>query len=142
MSDNEITYRYFITNLITNQVIGEVPLTGVSYERALKDAGSFSGTLSLAEEIVGIDVYNATMPGKNAIYVLRNGVCVWGGVIWSRSYDVVGKTVSINANEFTSYFQHRKIWKSWNLTYSDTLVYVDPKNESQLIIELSTETDR
>jgi hypothetical protein len=140
MSDNEITYRYFITNLITNQVIGEVPLTGVSYERALKDAGSFSGTLSLAKEIVGIDVYNATMPGKNAIYVLRNGVCVWGGVIWSRSYDVVGKTVSINANEFTSYFQHRKIWKSWNLTKDNTLVYVDPKNTDQLIVELDADT--
>jgi len=137
MSDTSVEYRYFITNIVTNQVIAEVPLTGVSYERGLKDAGSFSGTLSLSVETEGIDVYNTTLPGKNAIYVVRNGVCVWGGVIWSRSYDVVDKSVSINANEFTSYFQHRKIWKTWNLNHDGTWVYVDPKNDQQLIVELA-----
>ena len=141
MAQNEVNYRYFVVNIITNQVIGELPLTGVSYERALKDAGSFSGTLALTQETNGIDVYSATMPGKNAIYVLRNEECVWGGPIWSRSYDVVGKTVSINANEFTSYYQHRKIWKTWNLTHDGTLVYVDPDNSSQLIVELNPDTD-
>lgn len=140
MADTSVEYRYFITNIITNQVIAEVPLTGVSYEKGLKDAGSFSGTLSLSVETDGIDVYNSTLPGKNAIYVVRNGVCVWGGVIWSRSYDVVAKTVSISANEFTSYFQHRKIWKTWDLNYENTLVYVDPKNNDQLIVELDKET--
>jgi hypothetical protein len=141
MAQNEVIYRYFVTNIVTNQVIGELPFTGVSYERAVKDAGSFSGTLSLSQEIDGIDVYDATMPGKTAIYVLRNGECVWGGPIWSRSYDVVGKTISVSANEFTSYYQHRKIWKTWNLTHSGTLVYVDPKNSSQLIVELNPDTD-
>lgn len=140
MAQNEVTYRYFVTNIVTNEVIAELPLTGVSYERALKDAGSLSGTLALSQETKGIDVYNATMPGKNAIYVLRNGECVWGGPIWSRSYDVVGKSISISANEFTSYYQHRKIWKTWNLTRSNTLVYVDPKNSSQLIVELNPDT--
>ena len=114
MTDTSVEYRYFITNIVTNQVIAEIPLTGVSYERGLKDAGSFSGTLSLSVETDGLDVYNSTLPGKNAIYVLRNGLCVWGGIIWTRSYDVVAKTVTINANEFTSYFQHRKIWKTWS----------------------------
>jgi hypothetical protein len=141
MAENEVVYRYFAVNIVTNQVIGELPLTGVSYERALKDAGSFSGTLSLSQEVEGVDVYNATMPGKIAIYVLRNGECVWGGPIWSRNYDVVGKTVSISANEFTSYYQHRKIWKTWNLTHSGTVVYVDPKNINQLIVELNKDTD-
>ena len=140
MAENAVTYRYFVTNIITNQVIAELPLTGVSYDRALKDAGSFSGTISLTPEIEGIDVYESTMPGKNAIYVLRNGICVWGGPIWSRSYDVVSKSISISANEFTSYYQHRKIWKTWNLTHSNTLVYVDPKNSSQLIVELNPDT--
>ena len=140
MTDTSVEYRYFITNIVTNQVIAEIPLTGVSYERGLKDAGSFSGTLSLSVETDGLDVYNSTLPGKNAIYVLRNGLCVWGGIIWTRSYDVVAKTVTINANEFTSYFQHRKIWKTWNLTHSNTLVYVDPKKDTQLIVELDTDT--
>jgi hypothetical protein len=140
MAENKVTYRYLIANIVTNQVIAEIPLTGVSYDRALKDAGSFSGTISLTPDIEGIDIYEATMPGKNAIYVLRNDECVWGGPIWSRSYDVVSKSISISANEFTSYYQHRKIWKTWNLTHSNTLVYVDPKNSSQLIVELNPDT--
>lgn len=140
MADSQVVYKYYVADIITNQVIGELPFTGVSYENALKDAGSFSGTISLAIELNGIDVYSATMPGKNAVYVMRNGVCVWGGPIWSRSYDVVAKTVSVNANEFTSYYQHRKIWKTWNLTHSGCIVYVDPKNSNQLIVELNKDT--
>jgi hypothetical protein len=140
MADSTVTYRYFVTNIVTNEVIAELPLTGVSYEKAVKDAGSFSGTLSLSQETEGIDVYNATMPGKNAIYVLRNGECVWGGPIWSRSYDVVSKSISINANEFTSYYQHRKIWKTWDLSHNGTVVYVDPNDSSQLIVELNPDT--
>lgn len=140
MAENSVEYKYYVVNIVTNQVVGELPMNGVSYQRALKDAGSFSGTISLSEETQGIDVYSATMPGKNAIYVTRNGVCVWGGPIWSRSYDVVAKTVSINANEFTSYYQHRKIWKTWNLTHSGCLVYVDPDDSSQLIVELNSDT--
>ncbi len=141
MAENSVEYKYYVVNIVTNQVIGELPLNGVSYTRALKDAGDFSGTIALTDEIAGIDVYTATMPGKNAIYVTRNGVCVWGGPIWSRSYDVVAKTVSINANEFTSYYQHRKIWKTWNLTHSGVLVYVDPDDSSQLIVELNPDTN-
>ncbi len=79
MTDTSVEYRYFITNIVTNQVIAEVPLTGVSYEKGLKDAGSFSGTLSLSVETDGLDVYNSTLPGKNAIYVLRNGRVGAGG---------------------------------------------------------------
>jgi hypothetical protein len=85
MSDNVTEYRYFTTDLLTNQVLAEIPFKGVSYERALKAAGGFSGNIAITEETSTYDLYDSTMPGKTGLYVVRNGVCVWGGIIWGRS---------------------------------------------------------
>lgn len=113
MADNLIEYRYYTTDLLTNQILAEIPFKGVSYERALKAAGGFSGQISVTSETDTYDLYDSTMPGNTGLYVVRDGVCVWGGIIWSRSYNVISRTLSVTANEFPSYFQHRKIWKTW-----------------------------
>jgi hypothetical protein len=113
MADNLIQYRYFTTDLLTNQVLAEIPFKSVSYERALKAAGGFSGSVPVISETDTYDLYDSTMPGNTGLYVVRDGVCVWGGIIWSRSYNVITRTLSVTANEFPSYFQHRKIWKTW-----------------------------
>ena len=116
------TYRYFTTDLLTNTLLAEIPFTGVSYERAIKGAGSFSGDIPMIPETNSMDLYESTMPGKTGLYVVRDGECVWGGIIWSRSYNVKGKTLSIGANEFTSYFHHRNIWKTWTHDFGATVV--------------------
>ena len=113
MTDNLIEYRYFTTDLLTNQVLAEIPFKGVNYERALKAAGGFSGAIAVTSETDTYNLYDSTMPGNTGLYVVRDGVCVWGGIIWSRSYNVINRTLAVTANEFPSYFQHRKIWKTW-----------------------------
>lgn len=116
-------YRYFTVDLLTNEIITEVPLRGVSYACALKAGGKFSGRIPITAETDSMDLYNSTMPGNTGIYVVRNGKAVWGGIIWSRSYDFDSKDLQISASEFTSYFYHRKIWKTWNHQYGGTLAY-------------------
>lgn len=122
MADSFIKYRYFLTDLVTNEILAEIPFTGVSYERALKSAGSFSGNIPISDETIGLDLYNVTMPGKTGLYVTRNGTCVWGGIIWSRDYNVVSKEMSVSASEFTSYLHHRRLWKSWMRNYPNIVV--------------------
>lgn len=122
MADTFIKYRYFLTDLVSNKILAEVPFTGVSYERALKSAGSFSGNVPISKETLDLDLYNITMPGKTGLYVTRNGVCVWGGIIWSRDYNVVSKELSVSASEFTSYLHHRRMWKSWMRNYPNITV--------------------
>lgn len=121
-----VEYRYFTTNLVTNEVIAEIPFKGVSYERAIKAAGSFSGEIAVLPPNPDLNdnasLYDNTMPGRTGLYVLRNGVCVWGGIIWSRSYNVITRKLSVSASEFTSYFQHRRIWKTWGHSFGATLV--------------------
>ncbi len=116
------TYRYFTTDLLTNTLLSEIPFTGVSYERAIKGAGSFSGSIPMIAATNYMDLYETTMPGKTGLYVVRDGECVWGGIIWSRSYSVKDRTLSIGANEFTSYFHHRNIWKTWTHDFGANVV--------------------
>jgi hypothetical protein len=114
-------YRYFVADFLTNEVIAELPIKGVNYERALKGAGSFSGSIPVITKTNAYNLYENTMPGKTALYVVRNDECVWGGLIWSRSYSVQNRELSISASEFTSYFHHRYIWKTYTNDYEATV---------------------
>jgi hypothetical protein len=107
-------YKYFTVNITTNEILAEIPFADVSFERALKGAGSFSGTIAVASETKDLQLYDNTMPGNTALYVVRDDVCVWGGIIWGRDYNVVDRSLQISASEFTSYLQHRNIWKTYN----------------------------
>ena len=111
---NTPVYRYFIANLITGSIVMEIPFGGVSWERKVNAAGRFSGTIAADEYTNAFDLYETTLPGKYALYVMRNGVCVWGGVIWSRSYDITEKKLSVEAAEFVSYLYHRVFWKTFS----------------------------
>jgi hypothetical protein len=115
-------YRYFTTDLLTNQILAEIPFKGVSFERSIKAAGSFSGNIPVIPETASMDLYNSTMPGKTGLYVVRDSECVWGGIIWNRNYNVVDRELSVSASEFTSYFYHRNIWKTWTHDFGATIV--------------------
>ena len=120
-SDTEaIDYRYFLYDIMTNELLAEVPFKGVSYSRSLNEAGTFTGDISVIEDTYNLSLYENTLPGKTALYVVRNGLCVWGGIIWGRTYSLIDKVLSVSASEFTSYLSHRVVWKTWNSTYEAT----------------------
>ena len=108
----DVSYRYFLTDLVSNEVLAEVPFSGVNYERQLRKAGAFSGTIPVIAATNKLNLYEATMPGRTGLYVMRNDVCVWGGIVWARKYDESSKSLSVDASEFTSYFYHRHIWQT------------------------------
>ena len=112
-----VEYRYFVCDLMTNDVLAEIPFKSVSYSKTLNDAGSFSGDVPMNADTYNLSLYENTMPGRTALYVVRNGVCVWGGIIWGRTYSLIDKIVSVGAAEFTSYFSRRVLWKTWNSDY-------------------------
>jgi len=120
--ENVAVYRYFTADILSNSVIAEIPLKSVSYERAIKGAGDFSGKIPVIDDNAALNLYESTMPGKTAIYVVRNNVCVWGGIIWSRSYNAKQRVMTINGSEWTSYFYHRNIWKTYTHDFEATVV--------------------
>ena len=135
---NIATYRYFTADLLTGAVIMEIPFGQVSWERKISTAGSFSGTISADPNEDHFDLYDTTMPGKYALYVLRDDVCVWGGIIWSRDYSIMDKKLTVSALEFTSYLYHRILWKTMTIPSDGTT------NIASLISDLlnSTLTDQ
>ena len=101
-----VDYRYFVCDLQTNNLLAELPFRSVTFSRSLGEAGTFTGDLPVVEATYNYSIYENTLPGKTALYVVRNGVCVWGGIIWGRTYSLIDKIVSITAAEFQSYFSH------------------------------------
>jgi hypothetical protein len=129
-----VDYRYILTDTLTDQVIAEIPFVDVSYSTALNQAGTFSGSFPVTPETSVQELYENTLPGKTSLYVLRNGVCVWGGIISSRSYDVIEKILDISADEFISYLDRRVVWKTWSREYACNIeIFQDPANSARMI---------
>lgn len=129
-----VDYRYILTDTLTDDIIAEIPFVDVSYSTGLNQAGSFSGSFPVTPETSVQELYENTLPGKTSLYVLRNGVCVWGGIISARSYDVTEKILDITADEFLSYLDRRVIWKTWSTEYAcDIEIFEDPSVAGRMI---------
>ena len=114
-------YKYYFVDVLTNVIKAEIPLSNVTYERALDHPGEFSGSIPIIDATIPLDLYNSTLPGKTALYILRDGICVWGGMIWSRSYIPNDQNLTLDGAEFTSYLFHRAVWQT--LYYGSVNVY-------------------
>jgi hypothetical protein len=113
-------YRYFVVDISTNKVLNELPFQDVSYSQSLKEPGEFSGTIYITPETENLDLYTATLPGKTALYIMRGDECVWGGLIWNRTYALVDRSIEVSGQEFTSYLSRRIIWKTYSYNYEAT----------------------
>lgn len=117
------TYRYLFADLLTNEIIAELPLTGVAFNQQLNQAGTFTGHLLISGiNTFEFNVVPATEPGRNALYVDRNGVLVWGGIVWGRTYNSNEQSFTFTAREFESYFERRRISTTTAFTAQDQLL--------------------
>lgn len=119
-------YVYLVCDLLTDQLLANIPLTGVSFSRRVSRIGDFSGTWKIPDRNQAIlaDAISKGS-GRYAIWVLRDNVVWWGGIIWNcqgkigaRSYD----SVSIQAATFESYLDHRYIEQDWVTSASHDIV--------------------
>jgi hypothetical protein len=118
-------YRYLFADLLTNSILAELPLTNVNFTQQLNTAGTFTGELLLSGiNTANLNVNNGTIPARTALYVDRDGVLVWGGIIWNREYTSANQTVKITAREFESYFERRRITSDAVFTNTDQLTAV------------------
>lgn len=107
-------YKYFVFDILTDELLAEVQMNDVSFSTKVAAAGELSGQIFAIETMVeNMDLYWATMPMKTAIYVLRGEQALWGGIIWNREYDAASKTVSISAATWESYLYRRYIWHTY-----------------------------
>lgn len=101
------TYTYLFCDLLTDAVLAELPLQQVQYETVLSGIGTLRAFVPLTAETLPLDPISSTVGARTALYVDRDGVIVWGGIVWTRQLAPGGFT--IQAAEFLSYYQHRYI---------------------------------
>src|SRR5690606_6700404 len=115
---DRVEYRYLISDLRNNEIIGDLPLKNVSYQNKLSDVGEFSGEIQINEDTKLFKTREKVKPGRTCLYVLRNGVPVWGGIIWKTRYSGRARVLEIGASTFESYLYRR--FQQNNLKFTNT----------------------
>ncbi len=111
------TYTYLIADLRTGTILDELPLSGVSFDKKLNDAGSFRGRLRVDDPEISIrEPRVLAEPGRCAVYVDRDGDLLWGGIVWTSRYSAAGGVLELGAADFLSYFDHRLVLNPADLT--------------------------
>lgn len=97
-------YTYVVQDLMSGTLKDELPLRSVTYSHVLNAPGAFSGSIDRRHPKA---TRNNLDPSRTALYVLRNGHCVWGGIIWTIRSN--GDGLNIGAEGFWSYFRKRRL---------------------------------
>jgi hypothetical protein len=109
--------RYVFGNLLTGEVLEEIPMQGVTVNDSL-DGGDFQGTFSLDQSgRRNEDLVSATIPGRCYVVVERDDRPFWCGIVWTRTYQSQAKTAQVFAKTFDQYPARRFI--------EDTFSWVD-----------------
>ncbi len=113
---NIVTYLFY--NFKTGELLAELPLTEVTFQKTLNGSGQFQGKLHIEDpRIQQINWRDATSPAQSLVFVDINGSLVWGGIIWARQYDSQTKQYTLTGNEFWSYFEHRSQAADYSYTW-------------------------
>ncbi|MEV7091146.1 hypothetical protein AB0O07_35695 [Streptomyces sp. NPDC093085] len=103
-------YTYYTADLATGAISDELPLYDVTFSTELNEAGEFRGRLPLGDPRVTVHrPRELTEPARAALYVERDGILVWGGVIWTVKYGSADRHLEISGAGFLSYFDHRRV---------------------------------
>lgn len=129
-------YTFLFADLLTNDIIGELPLFGTYFEKYVNNVGNANFSFKVGQggdSDTYLDdqlAYAATIPGRTALYVDRDGDLIWGGIVWSRVYQSQAKTVACTAQTIESYL--------WKRACHQNAFYVQSVNWDQrnIVIDL------
>jgi hypothetical protein len=115
-------YTFLTADLVTGTALAELPLGPCDFERRINTYGQLNATLPIADPAVAkLNPISATEPARTAIYVIRDGDPVWGGIIWFRAYDSQSQALTLRAAEHCSYWWRRRIRAALSYTGVDQL---------------------
>lgn len=142
-------YRFLLADLLTDDVEAELPVESASFSHVLNGPGTLTAAIRLGDlprreaptETEGVTETFTPLPpnvlaGAHSIYVERDGVIVWGGVVWTYVADVVSNTGTIGAEGFFSLLRGRVLEADYSATTRDQgLIVQDLIDEVQSYTE-------
>lgn len=115
-------YAYRTVDVKSNVVLEDIDLQQVQFTTKLSAPGDLDGTLFVPESQRGRLLDSATFPGRTGLYVLRDDIPVWGGIIWKRSWDESKATFRLGCKSWESYAYHVTQRLTKNYTNTDQLI--------------------
>jgi hypothetical protein len=98
-------YRYFFEDLKTGTFLDELPgMYGTYMSGNLSQAGDWTGTIRMDSDYRSPqEILDVTMPGRTVVWCERDTQLIWGGILWSRTYQSDGRTCQLQARTFDAY---------------------------------------
>lgn len=106
-------YEALLCDGRTDDVLGSLPLTALNFKEELNGPGGATFEIPL-----NTDAVDSLVPLQQSVFVLRDGVPVWGGVLWVAGMSVGTNTAKLSCSGFWSLVRRRRI--SSTLAYTDT----------------------
>lgn len=122
------TWEWIATDLRTNALLGELPLSGVSFGEVLNGAGQFSATLNALDGVTATTAAErrrlialrraASTPGRTVVWPRRDGVVFPPFIVWRREGGDGTSTYQLSGAGLWSYFrtQHLRVTKTYTGT--------------------------
>lgn len=120
------TINYVFGDIRTGRIIAELPgLSGSSIIDSLDDS-EMRGTIYFDRTGYDNDIIaSATVPGKSFVVVERNGAPIWGGIIWTHTYQSQAKVSQLYAKGFKAYTDRRLLRQDWDQTADQIQIFLD-----------------
>ena len=122
------TYRYLLCDLLTDQPLAQLPLSGVTFGKRISRTGSLSATLNCpTPQLVAAGRLLHRYAGRAALWVYRDNALWWGGIPWTvtpRQGQRGPVQVSVSAATFDSYAHHRRLYVDKTYTQVDQGVII------------------
>jgi hypothetical protein len=143
-----VSYRYLFCDLLTDQPLTTLELSGVSFERRIIEPGAFRATIPIPNATVAAKVRKVfpredqwpppAGPGRVICHVYRDGL-LWGSyIIWqvTPSGDERGNvSLDLQGASLESYLYRREIWADQSYTMIDQVTIAQ-----QLITSMQSDT--
>lgn len=124
--------RYLFGDLSTGQIIAELPCTSVSMDKTMNAVGNFRATMRFdSSGIDNQDIVDATTPGKCFVVCQLEETPIWDGIIWTRTYDSLGKDLNLTARTYDAYAEHNLIGSFVRLGIEQRNIFRDLWNDLQ-----------
>ncbi len=143
-------YRLHVCDLRTDTSLGYVPVQGVTWDDYIGKTGSLSATIPVTDSAIAQRVMDTVLPGRTMLYLERDGVVAWGGILWTRNRHGSARgtyTCEIQAACVESYLRgHRLLLDDLSASGVDQLAiarqivtYAQAASGGSIGIELGTE---
>lgn len=110
-------YRMLFADLRTGVLLGELPVETCEAEHVLNSPGSIRASMPLSmgdatrvlsPQVPTLELDASTFgTARTALFLEREGVIQWGGVMWTRRINVDTEELEVGGEGWLSYWRHR-----------------------------------